>query len=221
MNLKNDWEEILKDEFEKDYFKTLMKKVEEEYSISKCHPDKENIFRSLNETSYKDVKVVILGQDPYHEEGQAIGLAFAVSKDTKIPPSLKNIYKELHEDVGFKIPQHGDASKWAKEGVLLLNAVLTVRDGEAASHDKYGWQEFTDSIIRKLNEKNEPVVFLLWGNYARSKKVLITNPKHLVLEAAHPSPLSASRGFFGCKHFSKTNEYLKKNGLKEVDWQID
>lgn len=221
MNLKNDWNENLKDEFEKEYFKSLINKVDEEYKNHVCHPDKENIFRSLNETSFKNTKVVILGQDPYHEEGQAIGLCFAVSKDSKIPPSLKNIYKELNSDIGFDIPTHGDISKWTSEGVLLLNAVLTVRDGEAASHDKFGWQNFTDSVIKKLNEKDEPVVFILWGNYARSKKELITNPRHLVLEAAHPSPLSASRGFFGCRHFSKTNEFLKKNGMREISWKID
>lgn len=217
----NDWNEVIGSEFEKDYYKKIRNYLKGEYKNLEIYPKKEDIFNAMHYTAYKDVKVVIIGQDPYHEVGQAHGLCFSVNKGIKVPPSLVNIYKELNSDLNCYIPNNGYLKKWADQGVLLLNAVLTVRAGYAASHSKLGWQEFTDSIIKKVNEKDNPVVFMLWGNYARSKKELITNPKHLILETVHPSPLSASRGFFGCKHFSKANEYLKKNNIKEIDWQIE
>ena len=216
-----DWRNVLSDEFKKEYFLNIKKFLNDDKKTYKIYPKRSDIFNALNFTSYEDVKVVIIGQDPYHEEGQAHGLCFSVNKDIKIPPSLVNIYKELHDDLNLYIPNNGYLKKWADQGVLLLNAVLTVRAGIAASHSKIGWQTFTDEIIKKLNEKDTPVVFILWGNYARSKKELITNKNHLILEGVHPSPLSASRGFFGCKHFSKTNEFLKRTGQKEIDWQIE
>ncbi|MCQ2978283.1 MAG: uracil-DNA glycosylase [Clostridia bacterium] len=221
IDLNNDWNEILKEEFNKDYFKNIEKFLDEERKHYNVYPKECDMFNALKYTSYKDTKVVIIGQDPYHEEGEAHGLCFSVNKDIKIPPSLKNIYKELNDDLNLYIPNNGYLKKWADQGVLLINAVLSVREGNPASHSKIGWQNYTDEIIRKLNEKDESIVFILWGNYARSKKDLITNKKHLVLEGVHPSPLSASRGFFGCKHFSMTNNYLKKNNQKEIDWQIE
>lgn len=218
--INNDWNNILIDEFNKDYYQKLRSFLDLEYKNNTIYPLPKDIYNALRLTSYKDTKVVILGQDPYHEEGQAHGLAFSVNKGIDIPPSLINIYKELHDDLGCNIPSHGYLVKWAKQGVLLLNAVLTVRAHQANSHKAKGWEELTGTIIKTLNNKEEPVVFILWGANARSKKQYITNPKHLVLESVHPSPLSAYNGFFGSKPFSKTNEFLVKNNLTPIDWQI-
>ena len=203
--------------FNSDYFNDLMDKVEEEYNNKTIYPKKEDIFRALINTDYNDVKVVIVGQDPYHGEGEAMGLSFSVNKGIKLPPSLKNIYKELFEDVGVT-RLSGDLTDWTKQGVLLLNSTLTVVKDTPASHAKIGWDKFTDEIIKKVNEKETPVVFILWGNFAKTKKELITNSKHLVIESAHPSPFSARNGFFGSKPFSKTNEFLKKNNQEEIKW---
>lgn len=217
----NDWDEILKDEFKKDYYLKLREFLKSEYKNHTIHPDMYDIFNALKWTSYKDTKAVILGQDPYHEPGQAHGLAFSVKTGVKIPPSLLNMYKELKSELGLYIPNNGYLEKWAHQGVLLLNSALTVRDGLANSHRGKGWEIFTNTVIEKLNEREEPVIFLLWGNNAREKAQLIKNPNHFVLSAAHPSPLSASRGFFGCGHFKKTNELLKQMGSAEIDWQIE
>ncbi|MDD8048879.1 MAG: uracil-DNA glycosylase [Thomasclavelia sp.] len=211
--------EIVKTEKSKDYYNSLHSFVENEYNSKVIYPPKNEIFRALNLCSFEDVKVVILGQDPYHEKGQANGLAFSVTKNTKIPPSLVNIYKELHDDLGIKIPNNGDLTPWAKQGVLLLNNVLTVEEGKANSHKGKGWEEFTLNIVKALNEREKPLVFILWGANAIAKKQYISS-RHLVLTSVHPSPLSAYRGFFGSKPFSKTNEFLKKNGIKEIDWSI-
>lgn len=219
--LGNDWDEVLKDEFEKDYYKELRIFLDKEYKEKTIYPLPQNIYNALRLTPYKDVKVVILGQDPYHEQGQAHGLAFSVNKGIQIPPSLENIYKELNADLGCKIPNNGYLVKWAKQGVLLLNAVLTVEAHKANSHKGKGWEELTNKIIEEVNKKDEAVVYILWGRNARDKKVLINNPKHLVLESAHPSPLSAYNGFFGSRPFSKTNTFLKNNGITEIDWQIE
>ena len=219
--LGNDWDEVLKDEFEKDYYKELRIFLDKEYKEKTIYPLPQNIYNALRLTPYKDVKVVILGQDPYHEQGQAHGLAFSVNKGIQIPPSLENIYKELNADLGCKIPNNGYLVKWAKQGVLLLNAVLTVEAHKANSHKGKGWEELTNKIIECINKKDEAVVYILWGRNARDKKVLINNPKHLVLESAHPSPLSAYNGFFGSRPFSKTNTFLRNNGITEIDWQIE
>lgn len=216
----NDWDIVLEDEFKKDYFYKLLKTVQLEYSKKIIYPSKKQVFRAFRYTSYKDLKVVILGQDPYHGEGEAEGLSFSVPKGIKRPPSLNNIFKELHDDLGLNISDSSSLVPWAKQGVLLLNTVLTVEKDKAGSHKNLGWQVFTDEVIKKINEKEEPVVFILWGNYARSKKKFITNPKHLVIESAHPSPLSAYNGFFSSKPFSKTNDFLIKNNLRPIDWQI-
>lgn len=216
----NDWDDILKNTFNSDGFKRFMKIVKNEYDNKICYPEYNNIFNALKYTPYKNVKVVIVGQDPYHEEGQAHGLSFSVRKGIPKPPSLKNIFKELNSDLGIKEPEHGELTKWAKEGVLLLNSILSVEKGKALSHEKLGWQLLTDHIIKILNEKEEPVVFILWGAFARSKKTFITNKKHLIIESTHPSPFSANSGFLGSKPFSKTNEFLKKNNIKEIDWSI-
>lgn len=216
----NKWDEILDSEYHKEYFKKIVRFINEEYKIKEVYPPKERILRALSLTDYDNVKVVILGQDPYHGVGEANGLAFAVSNGIKLPPSLKNIYKELYDDMQIPISNVGNLECWAKEGVLLLNAVLTVEKDKPASHKNIGWETFTDAIIQKLNEKETPIVFILWGNFARSKKVYITNPKHLVIESPHPSPFSANYGFFGSKPFSRTNEFLKKNGIKEIDWKV-
>lgn len=218
--LGNDWDIILKDELEKDYFKNLIEFIKKEYQEKIIYPKQTEIFKAFRNTSYKDTKVVILGQDPYHGENQAEGLSFSVKAGVTQPPSLKNIFKELHDDLGCTIPNHGSLVKWTNEGVLLLNTVLTVEKDKAASHKDLGWEKFTDEVIRKLNEKNTPVVFILWGNFAKSKKNLITNKNHYVIESAHPSPFSAYNGFFGSKPFSKTNDFLIKNNLKPIDWQI-
>ena len=222
VNLENDWDELLKGEFEKDYYKKLRQFLITEYKTQTIYPNMYNIFNALKYTSYHDVKVVIIGQDPYHGENQAHGLSFSVQKGIAPPPSLVNIFKEIQSDTGINnLGKHGELTKWAKEGVLLLNTVLTVRAGQANSHKNKGWENFTDSVIKLLNQRETPVVFMLWGANAKAKAALITNPKHLVLKSAHPSPLSAYNGFFGCRHFSKANEFLRNNGLKEIDWSID
>ena len=218
--LGNDWDEILKDEINKDYFKKLIDFINKEYSTKTIYPKKTEIFKAFRNTSYQDTKVLILGQDPYHEENQAEGLAFSVKIGVQKPPSLNNIFKELHDDLGYDIPKNGSLVSWTKEGVLLLNTVLTVEATKAASHKDLGWETFTDAVISKLNEKDTPVVFILWGSFARSKKKLITNKIHYIVESAHPSPLSAYNGFFGSKPFSKTNNFLKSKGMKEISWEI-
>ena len=219
--LKNDWKDLLDDEFNKEYYQTLRSFLTNEYKTKTIYPDKYDIFNALHFTPYADVKVVILGQDPYHSPGQAHGLSFSVNPGIKIPPSLLNIYKELNSDLGCYIPNNGYLKKWADQGVLLLNTSLTVRAGEANSHKSIGWEIFTDRIISLVNEKEDPVVFLLWGNNAIKKKNLITNKKHLILTSVHPSPLSASRGFFGSKPFSKINNFLISVNKKPIDWQIE
>ena len=219
--LKNDWNELLKDEFSKDYYLSLREFLKNEYTTKIIYPDKYDIFNALHYTSYKDLKVVILGQDPYHGPNQAHGLSFSVSPGVKIPPSLLNIYKELNSDLECYIPNNGYLKKWADQGVLLLNTSLTVRAGEANSHKNKGWEIFTDKIISLINEKTDPVVFLLWGNNAINKKKLITNKQHLILSSTHPSPLSASRGFFGSKPFSKINKFLISVNKAPIDWQIE
>lgn len=216
-----EWDKVLSSETEKDYFKNLMEFVEAEYASKTIYPPRECIFNALKYTDYDRVRVVILGQDPYHEKGQAHGLAFSVNKGIPIPPSLANMYKELESDLGCYIPNNGFLEKWANQGVLLLNTVLTVEEGKANSHKKSGWTTFTDSIISALNRRNEPVIFLLWGGNAKEKLRLITNPIHYVLQTVHPSPLSAYNGFFGCKHFSKANTILASMGQTEIDWQIE
>ena len=213
----NDWDRVLEEEYEKDYFIKIKELVRNEYRTKIIFPPANKVFYALQETSYKDTKVVILGQDPYHGVGEANGLCFSVNEGIKMPPSLNNIYKELYNDLGIK-RTNTDLSDWAKSGVLLLNSVLTVEKDKPASHKFIGWEEFTDSIIKKLNQKEEPVVFILWGNFAKSKIKYITNSKHLVISSSHPSPFSVNYGFFGSRPFSKTNEFLKKNGLKEIKW---
>lgn len=221
IKLKNDWNELLKDEREKEYYIKLMRFIGEEYKTKTIYPEIENIFTALDYTSYKDTKVVILGQDPYHGPNQAYGLAFSVKPGVRVPPSLRNIYKELKDDLGCSIPNHGSLTKWAKEGVLLLNTSFTVRAGEANSHSKVGWEKFTDKIIKLLNQREDPMVFILWGNNAIKKEELITNPNHHIIKSYHPSPLSASRGFFGTKPFSRANKFLQSLGKKPIDWQIE
>lgn len=218
--LNNDWQKLLQQEFNKDYFLNLCKFLENEYAQQKIYPPKQDIFNGLKFTPFNDVKVVIIGQDPYHQPNQAHGLCFSVKKGVKIPPSLKNIYKELNSDLGLVTPNHGDLTEWARQGVLMLNSVLTVREGCPNSHKNKGWEIFTDKIIEVLNDHETPIVFLLWGANARKKAEIITNPKHLKLCTVHPSPLSAYGGFFGCKHFSKANEFLTQNGLTPINWEI-
>lgn len=220
-HIGNGWDALLADEFKKPYFGELVDFVESEYANYVIHPDKEDIFNALKYTDYKDVKVVIFGQDPYHGENQAHGLCFSVKKGVDVPPSLKNIYKELQMEMGLTIPNHGCLEKWAKQGVLLLNSALTVRDGLANSHKNKGWEKVTDRIVALLNERPETIIFLLWGNDAKKKEELITSPQHIILTAAHPSPLSASRGFMGCGHFAKVNNILKAMNRDEIDWQIE
>ena len=216
----NDWDDVLGEEFDKDYYQQLRRFLDAEYKNKTIYPLPQFIYTALKLTPYKATKVVILGQDPYHEPNQAHGLAFSVNKGVMVPPSLQNIYKELHDDLGCSIPNHGFLISWAKQGVLLLNTVLTVQAHRANSHRGQGWEELTDTIIRKINAKDEPVVFILWGSNARSKKAFITNKKHLILESVHPSPLSAYNGFFGSRPFSKTNNFLIANGEDPIDWQI-
>ena len=220
VELGNDWDEILKKEWTSPYYILLRKFLKEEYKTKTIYPDMYDIFNALRYTAFKDVKAVIIGQDPYHGSGQAHGLCFSVKKGVDIPPSLNNIYKELKSDLGIEPPDHGYLEDWAKQGVLMLNTVLTVRAGQAASHRGNGWERFTDHVIEKLNEKQQPVVFLLWGRPAAEKAKIITNPIHLKLEALHPSPLSAHRGFFGCKHFSKANKFLVSKGIEPINWQL-
>ena len=217
----NDWDQILSNEFKKEYFINLINKVRDEYKKKTVFPRKDQVFNAFRYTPYKDLKVVILGQDPYHGVGEAEGLSFSVPLDIKKPPSLVNIFKELNDDLGVPIPNHGSLHSWARQGVLLLNATLTVIKDLAGSHQGLGWETFTDNVIKIINEKDTPVVFILWGRYARSKKKLITNPMHLVIESAHPSPLSAYNGFFGSRLFSKINNFLIKNKMKPIDWKIN
>lgn len=217
----NNWDTILKEEFEKDYFKELMKFISQEYQNKTIYPKQSDVFNAFHYTDYDNVKVVILGQDPYHGPNQAEGLSFSVSNDVLKPPSLKNIFKELESDLQIPFPEQNSLKSWAKEGVLLLNAVLTVEEHNPTSHKNHGWETFTDDIIKIINNKKTPVVFILWGSYARNKKSLITNPIHYVIESPHPSPFSAYSGFFGSKPFSKTNNFLKSKGLKEINWRIE
>lgn len=219
--IQNDWLDALKEEFRQPYYKKLFQTVNEEYRTRHIFPPADDIFNAFHLTPLHEVKVVILGQDPYHGEGQAHGLCFSVRPGVDIPPSLVNIYQELHDDLGCTIPNHGCLTKWAKQGVLLLNTVLTVRAHQANSHKGIGWEEFTDAAIRKLNEQDRPIVFMLWGRPAQAKKSMLHNPKHLILEAPHPSPLSAYRGFFGSRPFSQANRFLEAQGVEPVDWQIE
>jgi uracil-DNA glycosylase len=221
LKLPNEWSKALQEETEKDYFKELCAFVENEYNSDIIYPPKEDVFNALKYTSLEDVKVVILGQDPYFNEKQAHGLCFSVQHGVDIPPSLRNIYTELETDLGCIRPNNGYLTKWAKQGVLLLNTVLTVRAEKPNSHQGKGWENFTDAIIRKINEQDRPIVYMLWGKPAQSKIKMLNNSKHLILKAPHPSPLSAYRGFFGCKHFSMANDFFKKNDLLPVDWQIE
>lgn len=218
VKLGNDWDEILENEFKKDYYLKIREFLKAEYSSRIIYPPMFDIFNALRYTSFESTRVVILGQDPYHEPGQAHGLSFSVKKGIKIPPSLVNIYKELKTDIGMEIPNHGELTSWAKQGVLLLNATLTVRQGLANSHQNIGWSIFTDNIIKALNESSKPVVFILWGGNARSKKKYISNPNHLIIESAHPSPLSAYNGFFGSRPFSRANKFLKETNQSEINW---
>ena len=221
VQIGNDWDQLLKEEWEKPYYKNLRKFLINEYKHYNIYPDMYDLFNALKYVSYEDTKVVILGQDPYHGRGQAHGFSFSVKEDVPIPPSLLNIYKELNNDLGLFIPDNGDLTKWAKQGVLLLNTVLTVREKSPNSHRGKGWEILTDRIIELLNKRNKPMVFILWGANAKSKERLITNKNHLILKSVHPSPLSAYRGFFGSKVFSRTNEFLRANNMDEIDWQIE
>ncbi|MDR3583973.1 MAG: uracil-DNA glycosylase [Desulfosporosinus sp.] len=221
MAVQADWKRLLDDEIKEDYYLKLLEWIKQEYRSKHIFPKKEDVFNALAITSYENTKTVILGQDPYPNLGQGMGLSFSVNVGVPFPRSLQNILKELQSDMGCTIPNHGSLRKWAEQGVLLLNTSLTVEEGKPNSHQNKGWERFTDKIISLVNEKVDPVVFILWGNNARSKKALINNPKHLILESAHPSPLSASRGFFGSKPFSKTNNFLITNNRKPIDWQID
>lgn len=216
----NDWDILLRDEINRQYFKDIMAFLNAEYRKTACYPPPEMVFNALRSTACADIKAVILGQDPYHNPGQAHGLCFSVNEGVEKPASLNNIFEELSKDIGCSVPQSGCLTKWAQQGVLLLNTILSVRKNEPMSHANCGWQTFTDRVISIVNQKSEPVVFLLWGSPARAKKQLITAPQHLVLEAPHPSPLSAYRGFFGCRHFSKTNNFLVKNGRAPIDWAL-
>ncbi len=218
VRLNNDWDDILKDEWEKPYYRQLHNFLKEEYSTHRIYPDMHDIFNALKYTPFSNTKVCIIGQDPYHGPGQAHGLCFSVKKGVALPPSLVNIYKEITDDVGVAMPPYGDLTGWAKQGILLLNTVLTVRAGSPNSHKDKGWEIFTDRVISELNKKETPVVFLLWGANAERKARIITNPIHKKLITVHPSPLSAYRGFFGCRHFSKTNEILEQNGMSKIEW---
>ena len=219
--LSDEWQQALEEEFRKPYYKTLFEFVKEEYSKTAVYPPAEDIFNAMHLTPLSKVKVLILGQDPYHGDRQAHGLSFSVMPKTDIPPSLQNIYQELHDDLGCTIPNNGYLKKWAEQGVLLLNTVLTVRAHQPNSHQGHGWEHFTDAIIQAVNAQDRPIVYMLWGKPAQSKIPMLKNPKHLILKAPHPSPLSAYRGFFGCKHFSQANAFLAENGQEVVDWQIE
>lgn len=218
--LKNDWQNILQDEFKQDYYLALRAFLKEEYNNQTIYPPMEDIFNALHYTSYENTKVVIIGQDPYHGPNQAHGLSFSVQHGVRTPPSLKNIYKELHADLGYPIPTHGNLTEWAEEGVLLLNTVLTVRQREPNSHKGKGWENFTNKIIEAVNQKQEPVVFILWGRHAQEKEALIINDWHKIIKSPHPSPFSANRGFFGSKPFSQANAFLKEAGRVPIDWEI-
>ncbi|ONI38469.1 uracil-DNA glycosylase [Candidatus Epulonipiscium fishelsonii] len=220
IRFNNSWDEILKDEFEKPYYKKLRQFLKEEYATQVIYPKPEDIFTAFKVTPYEDVKVVIIGQDPYHGNAQAHGMSFSVQPGIKVPPSLLNIYKEIHSSLGYDIPKTGYLLPWAKQGVFLLNTVLTVRASQPNSHKQKGWEIFTDDVISYLNNREKPIIFLLWGAHAQSKKALITNPQHYVLVAPHPSPYSADRGFFGCNHFKQVNEILESLGETPIDWQI-
>ncbi len=220
VQFNNSWDILLKDEFQKPYYLNLRKFLVQEYKTQTIYPNMHDIFNALKYTDYKDVKVVILGQDPYHQPNQAHGLCFSVKRGVNPPPSLQNMYKEIYAEYGYPIPQHGELTYWAEQGVLMMNTVLTVRESQPNSHKGMGWEIFTDNVISLLNQRPEPMVFLLWGANARAKKKIITNPNHLVLESAHPSPLSAYNGFFGNGHFKKANEFLKQHKMTEIDWQI-
>ena len=217
----NDWDKLLNEEYHKEYFKKLLEFVKNEYKNKTIYPKQNEVFNAFRYTSFDDVKVVILGQDPYHGPNQAEGLSFSVSNEVLKPPSLQNIFKELESDLGIPFPKRNSLKPWAKQGVLLLNAVLTVEEHKPTSHKDKGWEIFTDDVIKILNDKEKPVVFILWGAYARNKKNLITNSRHLIIESAHPSPFSARNGFFGSKPFSKTNKFLRDNNLKEIDWSVE
>ncbi|MCR4655600.1 MAG: uracil-DNA glycosylase [Lachnospiraceae bacterium] len=219
--IDNDWKEPLSEEFRKPYYKKLYNTIRNEYKTHTVYPSPDDLFSAFEYTPLGSVKAVILGQDPYHEPGQAHGLCFSVKPGTPVPPSLENIYKELGDDLGLKVPNNGYLEKWARQGVLLLNTVLTVRAHRANSHQGIGWEEFTDAVVRILNGLDRPIVFMLWGRPAQQKCETLNNPAHLILKAPHPSPLSAYRGFFGCRHFSKANEFLKNNGCEPIDWQIE
>jgi uracil-DNA glycosylase len=219
--LKNDWAPLLEEEFKKPYFQQLRKNLLTEYQTKVIYPDQQDIFNALHYTSYEDTKVVIIGQDPYHGPGQAHGLSFSVKPGVRIPPSLRNIYKELQEDVGCSIPNHGYLVEWAKQGVLMLNAVLTVQAGNANSHKGLGWELFTNRVIEILNQRETPVIFILWGNFAQQKQQLITSSQHYIIKSPHPSPLSAHNGFFGSRPFSKVNKYLREIGSNEIDWRLN
>ncbi len=220
VQFNNSWDILLKDEFQKPYYLNLRKFLVQEYKSQTIYPHMNDIFNALKYTDYKDVKVVILGQDPYHQPNQAHGLCFSVKKGVNPPPSLQNMYKEIYAEYDYPIPEHGELTYWAEQGVLMMNTVLTVRESQPNSHKGMGWEIFTDNVISLLNQRPEPMVFLLWGANARAKKKIITNPNHLVLESAHPSPLSAYNGFFGNGHFKKANEFLKQNKMTEIDWKI-
>lgn len=221
LSLCREWQTELKDEFEKDYYRKLYSFIHEEYRTQTVYPPKEDLFSALNLTPPQSVRVVILGQDPYHEPGQAHGLCFSVKKGIAVPPSLVNIYQELKDDLGCTIPKHGTLTKWAKQGVLLLNTVLTVREHQAMSHRGKGWELFTDAVIDVVNRQDRPIVFILWGRPAGEKASRLDNPGHLIIESPHPSPLSAYRGFFGSRPFSRANGFLQENGVEPIDWQID
>ncbi|MBQ6323344.1 MAG: uracil-DNA glycosylase [Bacilli bacterium] len=217
----NKWDELLKEEYQEEYFQNLLQFIKEEYKKKTIYPKQNEVFNAFRYTDFDNLKVVILGQDPYHGPNQAEGLSFSVSNEVLKPPSLKNIFKELESDMKIPFPEANSLKPWAKQGVLLLNAVLTVEEHKPTSHKDKGWEHFTDDIIKIINEKKEPVVFILWGSYARDKKKLITNPNHYIIESAHPSPFSARNGFFGSRPFSKTNKFLKSKGIKEIDWRIE
>ncbi len=221
MAIDNDWLEPLAEEFKKPYYRELYKTVKREYETGRVYPESSDIFSAFELTPLHKVKAVILGQDPYHNYGQAHGLSFSVKPGVSVPPSLQNIYKELHDDLGTYIPDNGFLEKWAKQGVLMLNTVLTVRAHKPLSHRNIGWEQFTDAAIRAVEREDRPIVFMLWGRAAKEKASMLKNPRHLILTAAHPSPYSANSGFFGCRHFSRCNEFLKKNGVEPIDWQIE
>lgn len=220
VHIGNSWDDILKEEFTSEYYLKLREFLKYEYSHGRVYPSMYDIFNSLKYTPYEKVKAVIIGQDPYHGAGQAHGLCFSVKKGVQPPPSLQNIFKELYNDLGIQPPSHGELTQWAEQGVLLLNTVLTVREGKPNSHKGKGWEQLTDAVIRKLNDRERPIAFILWGGNARSKAPLITSPQHAVFQAAHPSPLSAYNGFFGCRHFSAVNRFLEQNGIDPINWQI-